>query len=80
MVDCGEDWLGNLDGLHLHAIVITHAHPDHAFGLKEGAPCPVYATQITWEETDHYTTYLVSKGRRAADGRHTLWFPDCKRG
>jgi ribonuclease BN (tRNA processing enzyme) len=54
MVDCGEDWLGNLDGLHPHAIVITHAHPDHAFGLKQGAPCPVYATQITWEEIDHY--------------------------
>jgi ribonuclease BN (tRNA processing enzyme) len=38
MVDCGEDWLGNLDLINPHAIVITHGHPDHAFGLKEGAP------------------------------------------
>jgi phosphoribosyl 1,2-cyclic phosphodiesterase len=30
------------------AIVLTHAHPDHAWGLKEGAPCKVYATIQTW--------------------------------
>lgn len=30
------------------AIVITHAHPDHAFGLKQGAACPVYATVEAW--------------------------------
>lgn len=32
-----------------HAIFITHAHPDHAFGLKKGAQCPVYATEETWQ-------------------------------
>jgi phosphoribosyl 1,2-cyclic phosphodiesterase len=31
------------------AIVITHSHPDHAFGLKDGAPCPVYATPEAWK-------------------------------
>jgi len=32
MVDCGEDWLGNLSDLQLNAMVITHAHPDHISG------------------------------------------------
>ncbi|MGD2175795.1 MAG: MBL fold metallo-hydrolase [Candidatus Brocadiaceae bacterium] len=49
LIDCGEDWLGKLDRLSPRAIVLTHAHPDHAWGLEEGAPCPVYATQQSWE-------------------------------
>lgn len=49
LVDCGEDWLGLLDELAPRAIVLTHAHPDHAFGLKGGAPCPVWGTAETWE-------------------------------
>jgi phosphoribosyl 1,2-cyclic phosphodiesterase len=36
------------------AIVLTHAHPDHAWGLKRGAPCPVYAPHKTWQELQHY--------------------------
>ena len=54
MIDCGEDWLGALAEISTDAIIITHAHPDHAFGLKDGAPCPVYATQETWEEIADY--------------------------
>ena len=49
MVDCGEDWLGRLEALHPQAIVLTHAHPDHAWGLRAGAPCPVFATRETWD-------------------------------
>lgn len=48
MLDCGADWLGELERLCPNAVVLTHAHPDHAAGLKEGAPCPVYATAETW--------------------------------
>lgn len=48
MLDCGETWLGKLGKISPGAVVITHGHPDHAFGLKEGAPCPVYATGDTW--------------------------------
>lgn len=54
MIDCGEDWLGQVFALRPHAIFLTHAHPDHAFGLREGAPCPVYATAETWELIGHY--------------------------
>jgi phosphoribosyl 1,2-cyclic phosphodiesterase len=49
MVDCGQDWLKKVWKIKPDAIVITHAHPDHCWGLKEGSPCPVYATKESWE-------------------------------
>jgi glyoxylase-like metal-dependent hydrolase (beta-lactamase superfamily II) len=48
LLDYGEDWLGRAEEIAPRAIVITHAHPDHAFGLRAGAPCPVYATRQAW--------------------------------
>jgi len=54
MIDAGLDWLGKLDRVDPSAIVLTHAHPDHALGLKRGAPCPVYAPEKTWQELFHY--------------------------
>jgi phosphoribosyl 1,2-cyclic phosphodiesterase len=65
MIDCGQDWLGKFDRLHPGAIVLTHAHPDHAWGLKNGAPCPVHAPQKTWQELQHYPI----KDRHVNDGR-----------
>ena len=47
LVDCGVDWLGQLPVLAPGAVVLTHAHRDHAGGLRDGAPCPVYATKQT---------------------------------
>jgi Beta-lactamase superfamily domain len=49
MIDCGLDWLRKLRRLRPDAIVLTHAHPDHAWGLKNGAPCPVFAPEQTWQ-------------------------------
>jgi phosphoribosyl 1,2-cyclic phosphodiesterase len=48
MIDCGADWLHRLRLVAPTAIVLTHAHDDHAAGLAQGAPCPVYATEATW--------------------------------
>jgi phosphoribosyl 1,2-cyclic phosphodiesterase len=47
IIDCGADWLGHVARLGPSAILVTHGHPDHAAGLKRGAPCPVYATART---------------------------------
>jgi phosphoribosyl 1,2-cyclic phosphodiesterase len=60
MIDCGLDWLGKFERLHPGAIVLTHAHPDHACGLRNGAPCPVHAPQETWRTLK----YCAVKDRR----------------
>lgn len=54
VIDCGEDWLGKVRDWDVEAILVTHAHPDHAFGLEEGAPCPVYATEDSWEDMEDF--------------------------
>lgn len=54
MIDAGADWKGRLDEVRPHAIVVTHAHPDHAWGLEDGAPCPVHATAVAWSEMADY--------------------------
>jgi phosphoribosyl 1,2-cyclic phosphodiesterase len=54
LIDCGQDWLGRLAELRPDAILLTHAHPDHAFGLQNGAPCPVWATADTWADLKRY--------------------------
>jgi phosphoribosyl 1,2-cyclic phosphodiesterase len=48
LIDCGEDWLGRVGRLHPAAVLITHAHDDHAAGLKRGAACGVYASAESW--------------------------------
>lgn len=54
LLDYGEDWVGMAETIAPQAILITHAHPDHAFGLRRGAPCPVYATPLTWKSLDRF--------------------------
>lgn len=54
MIDAGEDWLGRLSSVSPHAIVVTHAHPDHAWGLRDGSPSPVYAPAAVWDVIESY--------------------------
>lgn len=54
LVECGEDWRSKIDTIGPEAIVLTHTHPDHAWSLKDGAPCPVHATKETWDEIASY--------------------------
>ncbi len=67
MIDCGTTWLGKVNKVSPDYIVLTHAHPDHAEGLKEGAPCPVYATKTTWKLIDKYP--IPKKLRRVLEPR-----------
>jgi phosphoribosyl 1,2-cyclic phosphodiesterase len=53
-IDCGADWRSRIDDIRAAAILVTHAHPDHADGLKDGARCPVYATEESWKIMDGY--------------------------
>jgi ribonuclease BN (tRNA processing enzyme) len=61
LIDCGEDWKGKLQELNPHAIVITHAHPDHSFALKEGAPCRVYAPEEAYKEIKKYKIHNLKE-------------------
>lgn len=50
MIDCGLDWLKRIMKMRPAAIFLTHAHSDHAGGVKNGAPCKVFATRETWKK------------------------------
>ncbi len=49
-IDCGEDWRGRCDATTQEAYLVTHCHPDHAAGLRDGCACPVYAAPEAWNE------------------------------
>jgi len=61
MIDAGGDWLGKLDEINPDAILLTHAHPDHAFGLKDGSPSKVFATEKSWKGMKNFP---VEKGKK----------------
>ncbi len=69
MIDAGADWREAVHELRPrpHALVITHAHPDHAWGLEDGSPAPVWATDVAWEDMAGYA--IPSEDRREVKPR-----------
>jgi phosphoribosyl 1,2-cyclic phosphodiesterase len=67
MIDCGEDWTRRVGRLRPHAILVTHAHPDHAGGLRCGSPCPVYATADAWRGMERFP--IAPRDRRVIEPR-----------
>jgi phosphoribosyl 1,2-cyclic phosphodiesterase len=81
MIDCGENWVGKITDLKPRAIVITHSHPDHAFGLKLGSPCPVYAAAEAWKKMrkfpiqEDFRRVLMPRGPKRIGGISFEAFP-----
>ncbi len=77
--DCAQTWCNHLTDIPYQpdAICITHAHDDHAGGLRNGSPAPVYASKVTWEHIDAYNIldekrYTVSMEKSFTVGDITI--------
>jgi len=55
LCDFGQNRKGLLEKIAPDAIFVSHAHPDHAWGLEEGTELPVYASAITHELTRDFS-------------------------
>jgi ribonuclease BN (tRNA processing enzyme) len=51
LCDFGQNRKGTLSKIRPDAIFVSHAHPDHAWGLEEATSVPVYASHVTHETT-----------------------------
>jgi len=49
LCDFGQNRKGMLSKIRPDAVFLSHAHPDHAWGLEEGTDAPVYASEISHE-------------------------------
>ncbi len=47
LCDFGENLRGKLAGIAPDAVFVSHAHPDHAWGLAEGTAVPVLASEAS---------------------------------
>jgi ribonuclease BN (tRNA processing enzyme) len=47
LCDFGQNRKGRLGKIAPDAVFVSHAHPDHAWGLEEGTSLPVYASAVT---------------------------------
>lgn len=75
LCDFGENRRGLLEEIRPDAIFVSHAHPDHAWGLKEGTRAPVYASAVTHELTAEFPLAertVLEPGKRARVGPFRL--------
>jgi len=75
LCDYGENRRGLLPRIRPDAIVVSHAHPDHAWGLAEGTSAPVHASPITHDllrELPLAQRVVVAPGRRRKVGPFAL--------
>lgn len=75
LCDFGENRMGTLAKIKPDAIFVSHAHPDHAWGLEEGTRRPVYASAITHELTAKMPLperVVLEPGRRVRVGPFRL--------
>jgi ribonuclease BN (tRNA processing enzyme) len=49
LCDFGQNRKGRLPAIAPDAVYVSHAHPDHAWGLAEGTAVPILASAITHE-------------------------------
>lgn len=71
LCDFGENRKGLLKKIRPDAIFVSHAHPDHAWGLEEGTDAPLYASEITHSLTEKYRVgnrVVLEPGRRVRIG------------
>jgi phosphoribosyl 1,2-cyclic phosphodiesterase len=75
LCDFGENRRGLLARIRPDAIVVSHAHPDHAWGLAEGTSVPVYAARITHDivrELPIAKRVVIAPGRRRKVGPFSI--------
>jgi len=71
LCDFGQNRRGMLENIAPDAVFVSHAHPDHSWGLKEGAKVPVHASAITHEITKDFPLarrVVLEPGRPAKAG------------
>ena len=75
LCDFGENRRGLLEEIRPDAIFVSHAHPDHSWGLEEGWSAPVFASAITHELTAKFPLgdrIVLEPGKRVRVGPFRL--------
>jgi ribonuclease BN (tRNA processing enzyme) len=75
LCDFGENRKGLLKKIRPDAIFVSHAHPDHSWGLEEGTGLPVYASEITHALTEKFAVanrVVLDPGRKVRVGPFRL--------
>ncbi|HEX9303544.1 MAG TPA: MBL fold metallo-hydrolase [Thermoanaerobaculia bacterium] len=71
LCDFGENRRGLLEKIRPDAIFVSHAHPDHSWGLEEGTSATLYASEITHSLTEKFpilNRVILEPGKRVSVG------------